>query len=187
MIDTIERFATTYQHTVTLLAVVGTFSAVLVSLALALLAARSGRTRLKATADLVSIAHDKADRKNPPSFLTVRITNCGNMPLRVPVSFFSWKAPLKCEYMSIVPPVDFNPSGRWIGQKRYPVEIAPRASETFYLSDEATLWSEAKRMKATFLDGLRFWFIRAWVRTDDGIMFRVKLPKSVRDVWRHAR
>ena len=77
------------------------------------------------------------------------------------MSFFSWKAPLKREYMSIVPSMDFNPSSRWIGQKRYPVEIAPRASETFYLSDEATFWSEAKRMKATFLDRLRFWFIRA--------------------------
>ena len=43
MIDAIERFATTYQHTVTLLGVIGTVSAVIVSLALASLVAGFSR------------------------------------------------------------------------------------------------------------------------------------------------
>ncbi len=61
----------------------------------------------------------------------------------------------------------------------------PRASETIYLSDEAMLQSEAKRMQAnaSFLDRLRVRFIRAWVQTDDGGMFRVKLAKNIREVW----
>ena len=74
---------------------------------------------------------------------------------------------------------DFIPS------KDYPTEISPRASANFYISDLPTLEREAKRMRGadTFADRLRFRFIRAFVRTDDGETFRVKLSASARQVW----
>jgi hypothetical protein len=53
---------------------------------------------------------------------------------------------------------------------------------------ELALQSEAKRMLGTsLLDRLRCRFIWAGVQTDDGITFRVKLTKDIRDVWQSAR
>ena len=73
--------------------------------------------------------------------------------------------------------------------RTYPLEIAPRASEPFYICDRASFQSGAEQflgVNNSFLDRLRFRFIRAWVETDDGKMFRVKLSKEVRDIWRSA-
>ena len=72
-----------------------------------------------------------------------------------------------------------------ISQKKFPIEIAPRASERVFLSDVAMLEAEAKRMKATisFFRALRLRFIKAVVATDDGRLFRVSVGDKVRDVW----
>jgi hypothetical protein len=183
----IEQFATTYEHTIALLGVIGTLGAVVVSLVLATLAVRANRTRLRATADLIAIlTHETVE--NPPSFLVVTITNRGKWPLRIPTAFFHWKTPLKRECMTVFPPFDCI-GNAWIARKTYPVEIAPRSSETFFLSSKTTLQSEAKRMRAannSFLDRLRGRFIRARVQTDDGMTFRVAVAKGVRDVWRRT-
>ena len=184
MLDAVERFATAYQHTITMFGALGTVSAVIVSLFIALLSARSTRTRLKASANLLFIVHETVDPKNRPGFLTVSIANTGNMPLRIPFAFFTWKVPFTRHYM-LVNPMDGYGGHKWIPQKQYPVEIKPRASETFYVSDEAVLHAEVKRMRqdARGVSRLLFSFMKANVHTDDGRRFRVKLDNQVRKVW----
>lgn len=39
------------------------------------------------------------------------------------------------------------------------------------------------RERPTFADRLRFRFINAYVQTDDGRTFRVKLSPAIRQVW----
>ena len=229
MLDAIERFATTYEHTVRLLGVFGTFSAVAVSL---WLARRAARIRLKATARLAPGYGQQIDPHNPPTFLAVNVTNTGSMTLRVSAAL-KWKAPLRRGYITqpspppLVPPSEFSKHSAILGQPRWPIlasevfyfcdkagfqavamsnpspimfqrssyntnplEIAPRASEAFFICDKAQFQAVAKdilRANNSYLDRLRFWLIRAWVQTDDGKKFRVKLSKEVRDIWRSAR
>jgi hypothetical protein len=79
-----------------------------------------------------------------------------------------------------VTPLDLSGSPL-IPPKRY--EISPRASENFHISDLPAFEQEAKRVAGadTFADRLRFHFIKAYVRTDDGETFRVKLSPKVRE------
>ncbi len=149
---------------------------------------QKSRTQLTAFANLVFIVDDTVDPENPPTFLSVGITNTGIMPLRIPYSHFVWKNVFQWRGYMLIRPMDGSPN-EWFPQKHYPIEIAPRASETLYLSSETMFLDEAKRMKAanaSFLGKLGIRFIRAYVQTDDGAWFRVKLAKQVRDGWRQA-
>jgi hypothetical protein len=179
----IEEFFKAYQHTIAAIAAAGTLAAVVTSLVLAWSARRADRTRLKAHADIVLVIHIPIDGKMPPKFLRVSITNIGKFPLQIPSVFFYWKAPFKREFME-VPALDLTGSPL-IPPKQYPIEISPRASENFHISDLPTLEREAKRMRGanTFVDRLRFRFIRAFVRTADGKTFRVKISPGIRQVW----
>jgi hypothetical protein len=189
MLDAIEHFAGRFQHTSELLTAIGTLGAVLVSLWLAWRADRAARTRLKAFANLKFIL-DKtgtADSNDARTFLAVTITNIGNWPLRIPMDYFNWMNPLQRGYMMVLPMDAVR--NKWFPVKQYPLEIAPRASETFYLADEAMFLAEAKRMKAADdspVARLGFRFIRAYVLSDDKSLFRVKLSKEVRAGWRKA-
>jgi hypothetical protein len=134
-----EKFFTAYQHTFTAMGALGTVAAVVTSLTLAYFAWRADRTRLKAWANLV------IDPKNAFEFLTISITNHGKFPLRIASAFFYWKVPLKRGIILILP-LDFY-GGPLIGKRSYPVEVAPRASETFLISDVATFKQDVKRFR----------------------------------------
>jgi hypothetical protein len=84
----------------------------------------------------------------------------------------------------LVEPFDRTSTGPW-QWREYPVEIAPRTAETFTITDLEKLEQEAKRMRGadSFADRLRFRFIKAYVLTDDGDAFRVKLSPNIRQVW----
>jgi hypothetical protein len=84
----------------------------------------------------------------------------------------------------LIMPLDLTGS-RWIAKKNYPTEVAPRTPESFHISDLPTFKQEAKRMRGadTFADRVRFLFIKAYVQTDDGRRFRVKLSSDIRQVW----
>jgi hypothetical protein len=114
----------------------------------------------------------------------VSVTNEGKWPLRIQANFFYWKAPFKQEYMMMVQPLD-QAGSPWIPKKTYPTDVAPRTSESFYICDLPRLRQEAKRMRGqpTFADRLRFRFIKAYVQTDDGETFRVRLSPDIRQVW----
>jgi uncharacterized membrane protein len=63
----IEEFFTAHQHTVAALSVLGTLSAVLVSLAIALVSQRANRTRITAHASITFMMHETIDRNKPPT------------------------------------------------------------------------------------------------------------------------
>jgi hypothetical protein len=169
----IEEVFKAHQYTIAAIAAAGTVFAVITSLWLAWRANRADRTRLKAEAHLGLIA--STIEKSASTFLSVRITNQGRWPLRITANFFCWKVPFKRGFRGVIP-LDLTGSPL-IPQKHYPTEISPRASADFYIS-------EVKRMRGanTFADRLRFRFIRAFVQTDDGETFRVKLSPAVREV-----
>jgi hypothetical protein len=112
----------------------------------------------------------------------VSITNRGKWPLRIPTNFFYWKVPFKRAVWVI--PLDLTDNiGLGIAARHYPTHVAPRTSEDFNISNLPTLRQEAKRVLErpdTFADRLRFRFVRAFVATDDGETFRVRLSPVVR-------
>jgi hypothetical protein len=165
----IEEFFKAHQHTIAAIAAGSTFAAVLTSLWLAWRARRADQTKLKAVATLV---YDTIDQESAPLNLQVTITNRGKFPLRAR-SFF-WKLPFGDE----IEPTKLVDS---YVERRTPIEIAPRASDTVTLFNRDTLKCLAKRMRgaATLADRLRVRFVRVYVETDDGQRFRVKLSSKV--------
>jgi hypothetical protein len=179
----IEEFFTAHQHTIAAIAAFGTLAAVVTSLVVAWSARRADRTWLKAVANIVLTFHDPIDGKIVPKFLRVSITNRGKWPLHIPALFFYWKVPFRGEVMNVVP-LDLIGSPL-IPPQLYPIEIPPRASANFHLSDLPTFEQYAKKMRGadTFADRVRFRFTKGFVLTDDGKTLRVKLSPEIRQVW----
>jgi hypothetical protein len=132
------------------------------------------------------MAHSGMDPKTAQELLAVGITNQGKWPLRIPATFFYWKVPFK-RAPTVIIPLDLTGSAL-IDKKSYPIEVAPRTSEDFFISDLANFKQTVKRMRGadTFADRLRLRFVRAFVETDDGETFRVKLSPQVRAIWLDA-
>jgi hypothetical protein len=183
----LEEFFKAHQYTVAALGVLGTFSAVTVSLIVALVSQRASRTRIKARAAMSIIMHDTIG-PNYPTYVTVDITNLGIVSVEIPMSFFFWRLPFKPGFF-LVTPMDYSNEDPWVPQKRYPIEIKPRTSQSFYLSgiDLFCQLAQEKFVGQTFLERLRSRFLGAMVRTSDGKMFDVRLDKSIRDELRKVR
>jgi hypothetical protein len=107
--------------------------------------------------------------------------NVGVLPALIPFSFFHWKAPFRGGAWP-VNPWDYSQGDEWVSQKRYPVELKARASETFFLAEINVFQSELRKVfaGAGLFDWLRFLFLKARVVTDDGKIFDVKLDRAVR-------
>lgn len=187
MLGELEEFFKAHQYTVAALGVLGTFSAVTVSLIVALVSQRASRTRIKAGAAMSIIMHDTIG-PNYPTYVTVDITNLGIVSVEIPMNFFFWRLPFKPGFF-LVTPMDYSNEDPWVPQKRYPIEIKPRTSQSFYLSeiDLFCQLAQEKFVGQTFLERQRSRFLRAMVRTSDGKMFDVRLDKSIRDELRKVR
>jgi hypothetical protein len=177
-----EEFFKTHQHTVSALEAASTFAAATVALFVALASQRMGRTRIRATASIMIVMHETIQAPDYPSYFQVEIKNEGNFPVAIPLSFFYWRAPLKRGYW-MVTPLDYSLGDPWVPQKLYPAEIQPRRSQSFYLSNLEMFRHTMREHFAgrRFLDRLRFRFLGAIVRTEDGKEFRVRIDNSVRD------
>jgi hypothetical protein len=179
--EAVEHFATEHQHTISALEAFSTFSAVVVSLALAIMSVRASRTKLKASLAVNVIIHDSINPDERPEVLAVSITNVGTIALHVPFAFFSWKVPLRRGYMT-VNPMDFYAGDTWIPQKKYPVEVAPKITVFFYLSDHETfrdvMFTEFQRLGFLHRQAARL--VHAIVLTADGRKFKVKVSKQLR-------
>jgi hypothetical protein len=173
----LEAFFTAHQHTVAAFEAVSTFAAVVVALALSLISRRANRTRIEARASVTQIVGGAIY----PTYVSVEITNVGLFAVTVPMSFFYWRVPFKRAWW-LVQPLDYIQSDPWVRRNSYPVEIRPRSSQTFVLSDIAEFHSMLHDdfMGETWLDRCRFAFLRANVRTDDGRLFKVQLDQSLR-------
>jgi hypothetical protein len=114
------------------------------------------------------------------------------MPLSIPLAFFHWLAPFKRGTWFITPH-DYSASDEWVPQKKYPVEIKPRYSETFFLSEKNMFRGQFREIFATanFFDRCRFYFFKAMVITDDRKTFKVtidcRLRKELRELLREAK
>jgi hypothetical protein len=179
--DLLEAFFKAHQYTIAAFGVVGTFSAVIVSLTVALIAQRSNRTRITAHASKSVILHSTLEGRDKPSYVTVHIKNIGVLPALIPFSFFHWKVPLKGGAW-IVNPCDSYQGDDWVPQKQYPIEIKARGSQTFFLAKTDVFQSELRKMaaEASFLERLRFHFLSARAVTDDGKIFKVKIDPAIR-------
>lgn len=173
----LEAFFTAHQHTVSALEAASTFAAVVVALALSFISQRTNRTRIKVRASVTQIVGGAIY----PTYVSVDITNVGLFAVTVPMAFFYWRVPFKREWW-LVQPLDYIQSDPWVRRNSYPVEIRPRSSQSFVLSDIAEFHSLLRDdfMGQTWFDRVRFAFLRASVRTDDGRLFRVQLDQSLR-------
>jgi hypothetical protein len=126
--------------------------------------------------------HERIDPDNAPTYLSVVITNKGTLPVLIPLSFFSWKLPFARDAY-LVTPWDYGAQDPWIAQKRYPIEIKPRASEHFFLSNVETFRELVPRFltRKRLFKWTRLRFLGARVFTEDNKTFKVKLDKTVRE------
>ncbi len=80
-------------------------------------------------------------------------------------------------------PHDYSASDEWVPQKKYPVEIKPRSSETFFLS-EKSMFRDYFRQEifatTNIFDRCLFYFFKAIVVTDDGETFKVTIDRRLR-------
>ena len=90
MFGQLESFSEIHQHTIALMEALSTFAAVVISLMLATLAQRS--VRIKARAAMSEFIHPTLEGKRK-EYVTVTVTNVGQMPAMIPLSFFQWQIP----------------------------------------------------------------------------------------------
>jgi hypothetical protein len=130
--------------------------------------------------------HHTLAGREPPTYLTVEVSNLGIMPALVPLSFFRWKKPFN-RGVWVVNPLDFSATDEWVPQRTYPIEVPPRAAKTFWLQ---TIGQFREQIVASGSIGATRWerarhpFLSAIAITDDGRMFPVKLDKTVRQELR---
>jgi hypothetical protein len=191
MFSSLEEFLKNHEHTVAAIEAISTFAAVVVSLWLALASQRANKPRLKASVSTNIIMHSTLNDKNKPTYVVANITNTGIMPLSVPFAFFHWCASFKWGTWFITPH-DYSASDEWVPQKKYPVEIKPRSSENFFLSEKSMFCDQFREVFATanFFDRCRFYYFKAIVITDDGKIFKVainrRLRKELRELLRES-
>lgn len=186
MLEGFEQFCKEHEKTIALVEAFSTLAAVIVSLILASFAARANRTRLKAWVDIRRIVHSTIPPETRLRYLAATITNRGITPLRVPFSFFHWQLPGQQNASLMVNPLDAYATDKWVPQQTYPVEILPKASHSFIVSDVATFQETFKEViqKERFLKRILYRFIRVTILTDDGVRFRAKVGKLVRNEMR---
>jgi hypothetical protein len=174
----VEQFFEAHQHTVAAVGAVGTVGAVIVSLWLAALARRAHRTRIRVSLAISVIQHSSIQGEKP-RYLTVTIRNLGTLPASIPFTYFRWKLPFsRADWF--VTPWDYTAHDTWVAQRKYPSEVAPRKSETFFVTDVDQMRRVLHGIARDAWPRWRFRFLRARVLTDDGIYFRAKIDRSVR-------
>lgn len=180
MFDEIEKSFQAHQFTTGALGVVANFCAVAVALAVAIISQRSSRTRITAWVSITVFMHSTLEGKPKPTYVTVSIRNKGLLPVMIPFAFFNWRLPFSRSQW-IVNPWDYSAGDQWVPQKKYPIEIKPRASEIFFISEKSFFQkSMAEILKSmNWLQRLRARWMRVIILTDDGRTFKAKLDRTV--------
>jgi hypothetical protein len=175
---TVEAFFAEYEKTISALGAISTLAAVIVSL---WLAGRAEKTRLKAHVSGTMIVHESIDPNKRPKFVSVNITNLGTMPFRIQFSFFYWRVPF-CKESWLISPLDFFAVTPMVPQRKYPVTIEAKHSESIFLSDKATFQSEMAKsfQRLSWFPVLRAYFIKAMICTDDGTTCEARISKDLK-------
>jgi hypothetical protein len=175
-----EEFFKAHQFTIAALGVIGTFLAVVIALFSSVAALRVSRTRISARVSINAVHHKSLEGRERPKYLTVRISNLGTMPVHIPLGFFRWKLPFRGGVFTVVPH-DYS-GDQLVAQKKYPVEIKVRGTETFFLSSMAVFHDTARQHfigKSTW-SRFRSRFLSAFVMMDDGKTFNVEVERPLR-------
>jgi len=182
-----EEFFKAHQFTIAALGVIGTFLAVVIALFSSVAALRVSRTRISARVSINAVHHKSLEGRERPKYLTVRISNLGTMPVHIPLGFFRWKLPFRGGVFTVVPH-DYS-GDQLVAQKKYPVEIKVRGTETFFLSSMAVFHDTARQHfigKSTW-SRFRSRFLSAFVMMDDGKTFNVEVERPLRKELAHLR
>ncbi len=120
-----------------------------------------------------------------PTYIAVRLTNVGNVPIRLHSSCFSWRIPFsKAAWMA--QPMD-EKGDEHIQAHRYPFALLPNTSDTLFLTKIERFERDALPRilgKARLPTPLAVRWLRGYVYTDDGSLFRASLDSTIRKTIR---
>jgi hypothetical protein len=177
----LEDFSGRHSHTIALLEAVSTTAAVIVALTAAYAAKRVNRPRLTAVVSVMQIIHgDGRPISEAPTYIAVRLTNVGMVPIRLHSNLFSWSLPFeKTAWLAM--PVDESGDGH-VTQRRYPFVLLPRTSETVFFTAIDRFKTDMPRILGSGRFGRKISakLLRGIVYTDDGSRFRASFDGSFR-------
>ena len=120
-----------------------------------------------------------------PEYLVAIITNTGMMKFYISLSFLLWTRPYrrKTGWM-LTFPLNYYAIDKNVPQRKYPVELEPRASQQLIISDIVTFRRVMREciLSQSELGRIAFRLVRATIQTVDGHFFRAKISKTIRDV-----
>jgi hypothetical protein len=171
----LEDFAGRHDHSIALLEAVSTTAAVIVALSVSYAAKRASLPHL--VADVLVLQMSDGDGEMiKPSYVAVRLTNVGTVPIRLHSNLFSWRLRFNNKDAWLAVPLDESGDGR-VAVRQYPFVLVPRTSETIFL----TALDQFNATMPRILDSGHFGrkistrLLRGIIYTDDGSYFRVNL------------
>jgi hypothetical protein len=177
----LEDFTARYQHSIALIEAISTTVAVVVALWASYYAKRASRPKLKSWISVSQIIFgDGSSINKAPTYITVRITNIGSVPLRLHSTFFSWRLPFtKTAWLAM--PVDEH-GDKHVAVRSYPFTLLPNTSAMFFLTSIEQFRSYTPRMlnSGRFGRWLSTKFLRGSVYTDDGSLFKAAFDGNFR-------
>lgn len=176
-----ETLADRHQHGIAALGAISTTAAVIVALRSSLQARRASRPSLKARVTVMMVIYPGQKPSVVPTYVALRLTNVGNVPIRLHSGCFSWRIPLsKAAWMA--QPMDEKGDDH-VQAHRYPFALLPNTSDTLFLTQIERF--ERDGLPRILREGklptaLAARWLRAYVYTDDGSLFRASLDSTIR-------
>ena len=95
MLETIEEFCKTHEHTIAAIEAISTLAAVIISLTLAHRATIANRTQLVARLMITTLSMPNSPVQVGPKFIVASIRNIGILPCQIQLGFLCWKPPFR--------------------------------------------------------------------------------------------
>jgi hypothetical protein len=172
----VEQFCKDHEKTIEFCQAAFTLIAVIVSLGIARSARKATNTRLRARLQTEVIKRNALSKY--PTYVTISITNTGILPVRIPISYFQLKVPLRQKNWII----EHSPNELLIPPRKFSVEILPHATEKFYPVEINSFRDTFHKIVRTAGWGTRFLFrfVKATVVSDDGMRFTAIVDRDIR-------
>jgi hypothetical protein len=181
----LEDFAGRHAHTISLLEAVSTTAVVIVALSVSYAAKRANRPRLTARAVVsLIIAVDDRPIEDIPKYITIQLTNVGQVPIRLHSTLLSWRIPFTRKAW-VALPVD-RVGDEHVTKRDYPFVLFPNTSERICLSSLERFKENIQHIPDSGRFGRKVSarFVRGLIYTDDGSLFRVRLSVDLQALWR---
>jgi hypothetical protein len=142
----LEVTAGRHAHTIALLEAASTTAAVIVALWVSYAAKRAGQPRLTASVQVMQIIYgDGRPIEDAPTYVAVRVTNVGPVPVRLHSNLFSYHLRFTKSPWWLVMPVD-EPGDGHVTRRQYPFVLLPHTSETIFLTAIERFRSDTPRI-----------------------------------------